>query len=69
MSFKWEWVWVPAACLIVFWCLSVVQPACRWDDVLGLVANGSEYSRLAILGVLVTAVVAVARVLHKSSDE
>ncbi len=71
MQFRWEWVLVPLACLTVFWFLSASAPACHWDEVLSFAnaKNGAEYSKLAILGCVVTAIVAVARVLHRRHDE
>jgi len=71
MSFRWEWVLIPLACLLAFWFLSAIEPAFDWDDIkrfMGVEHTG-EYGKLAILGCVVVAIVAIARVMHKGDED
>jgi len=70
MSFRWEWVLVPLACLLTFWFLSTIEPACGWNDIVGFlgVRHTEEYRKLAILGCVAVTLVVIACVVHKDDE-
>ena len=71
MSFKWEWVCVPLTCVFTLWFLSVIDPACGWEDMTTFmnVTYASEYAKLGILGCVVVAVVSIARAIYKGNGK
>ena len=67
--FRWAWIIVPVACLLVAWLLHHVDPVLEWRDVtefLG-VRDEARYTRLAVLGLALIAVVAVLRLIKKNA--
>ena len=69
MSFRWEWVLIPLALLIVWWFLGTVDPRCTWDEIMSClhVRHKAEYTRLAWLGIFICAGLAVLRILRSGN--
>ena len=64
--FRWCFILVPLLILFVMWVAKGIEPALSWDeamDALG-VRNRERWTQLATLGALVTAGVAILRVLR-----
>ncbi len=70
MRFRWTVLLVPGVCLLVAWLLSHTQPAFEWGDVLARlqVRHTGEYSRLAVLGLALIAIVAVLRICRREDE-
>lgn len=64
--FKWHLLLVPAVIGLLLWMAQGLRPAFTWDDVMSAlhVRNQSRYTELAVLGALITAAVAIMRVLR-----
>ena len=70
--FRWAWIAIPAACLLIAWLLrDAAPPAFTWRDVMTFlgVRDTDRYTRLAALGLVLIALVAVLSVLRDSSEE
>jgi len=64
--FRWELLLVPLAILFAFWFLgAIATPTFTWQGVMDAIGvkNKPRYTMLAVLGVTVTAIVAIARIL------
>jgi len=65
MRFRWEWILVPLMCLVMAWILSVATCSFEWPDITdALHVRSGEYGKLAILGLLLIAIVAIVRVFR-----
>ena len=64
--FRWAFVLVPAAVLLVLWIISGIEPAGSWDDVMDFlkVRNRERYTLLACLGLVIVAIAAIARIMR-----
>ena len=72
-GFRWPLLVVPLVLLISMWVYREVHFACGWEDLMEAVhvlpQNYERYTQLAVLGVLVTAVVAIYRVLRREGSD
>ena len=68
--FRWFLLSIPIAILAANWIAQGIEPAFSWDDVLDAlnVRDRSRVTMLATLGVLVTAAVAIVRVVRGRGD-
>jgi len=68
---RWEYLWVVLAVLLVAWALTGVQPAFTWDEVMSAlgVRDREMYTRLAVLGLILIAVVWIRRVLRDEKKD
>lgn len=71
MTFRWEWFLVPLACVLMAWVLSVIQPACAFNDVTNMlhVQDRSSYAMLACLGCAIVAFLCVARIVRRNDGD
>ncbi len=69
--FRWGLILVPAALLTAMWLASHITIGFSWDDLLHSwgIKNTDRFTNLAALAVVITAIVAIARVLHKDKEE
>ena len=72
--FRWWWITVPLACFAVAYLLSTaIPPRFDWEDVMRALHVPSrsfgKYTRLAVLGCALIAIVAVLRVLRGRDDD
>ena len=69
--FRWWLVLVPAFLLLAMWVAQGITIGFSWADVQDAlhVHNRARYSRLALLGLVAVAVVAIARLLRKGKKD
>ncbi len=69
--FRWEWLLIPGVCILAVWFLSNAHAAFSWEDVMDVlhVHNREQYTMLAVMGLVLVAIVAIARVLRRKDDE
>jgi len=69
--FRWEWLFVPMVLLIAAWLATGIQVGFSWDSVMDTLSvhNKEAYSRLAICGLIVVAVVAVMKILREQHED
>lgn len=70
-KFRWFLLTIPLAVLAAQWLAQGLEPAFTWDDVLDAlrVRDRTKVTMLATLGVLVTAAVAIVRVVRGRRDD
>ena len=68
---RWSLLLVPAVILLVIWSLSKIKIGFNWEELLNDwdIHNKPRFTMLACLGVLIVAVVAIARVLRDHKDK
>jgi len=64
--FRWKWVLIPAAVLILAYLAGGIEVGFTFDDIMDVlkVKDRTRYRQLVTLGLVVTAIVAVLRVLR-----
>ena len=72
--FRWYLVTVPSVILFLIWFSRGIQPSFSWDQVMDRlgVQDRVAYTRVAVLGIIITATVIVLRILRgprKEDDE
>jgi hypothetical protein len=69
--FRWSIVLVIAAAALAAWLVKGIDPARSWEEFMDAIGveNKVRYTQLAILGMVVVAIVAVARVLRRKEEE
>ena len=71
--FIWAWITVPLACMAVAYFLSSIEPPrITWEEIMIWMhvpsRNHDRYTRLAVLGLALIGVVAIARILRDRRD-
>jgi len=63
----WGWILVPLLLVLAAWLATGIQVSFSWDSVMDMLAvhNKEAYTRLALLGLLVVAFVAIAKILRE----
>ena len=66
--FHWGWILVPLVLIVAAWLATGIEAGISWDSVMDMLSvhNKEAYTRLALLGLLVVAVVAVAKIMRSS---
>ena len=64
-------VLVPAGILLLCWIIKGIEPAGTWEEVMDFldIKNRERYTMLFCLGLVVVAIIAIARILKPSRDE
>ena len=67
----WGWILVPLVVVLAAWLATGIEPSFSWDSLMDLlqVRNREAYTRLALLGLLVVGIVAVAKALREQHGD
>ena len=67
-QFKWEIIIIPATIFFLIWFIGGIEPAGTWEGFLHHIGvhDKTRFSMLACLGLIIVAIVAIARVLRDS---
>ena len=70
-SFRWGIVLVIVAAALAAWLVKGIDPAGSWEEFVDAIGIEKKvrYTQLAILGMVVVAIVSIARVLRKKEEE
>ena len=62
------WVLVPIVLIVAAWLATGIEVGVTWNQVMDMLAvhNKEAYTRLALLGLLVVAIVAIAKILREN---
>ena len=69
--FRFELLIIPATILFLIWFVSGIEPAGTWEDFLDYIGvpNKPRFSGLACLGLMIVAILAIARVFRDSREK
>ena len=69
--FRWSILWVIGAVALAAWLVNGAVPAGTWEELMAAIGieNKLRYMQLAILGLVVVAIVAIARVLRRDEED
>jgi hypothetical protein len=67
-QFKWEIIFIPATVIFLVWFTSGIEPAGTWEEFLRYIGvhDKTRFSMLACLGLMIVAILAIARVIRDS---
>jgi len=67
----WGWILAPLLLVLAAWLATGVEVGVTWNQVMDMLAvhNKEAYTRLALLGLLVVAFVAVAKILREQHED
>ena len=68
--FRWYLLLVPLTLLVAMWFAEGLEPALSWNQFMNVIGirNRELYTKLAVLCVLATALIAVVRILRSAGD-
>lgn len=69
--FNWSIVLIPIVVLSIYWIVSKIKPAGSWQDFMDYIdiENQQRFTMVAVLGIVVCCICAVARVLRDHKDD
>jgi len=64
----WGWILAPLLLVLAAWLATGIEAGVTWNQVMDMLAvhNKEAYTRLALLGLLVVAIVAIAKILREN---
>lgn len=67
-QFKWEIIVIPAIIIFLIWFIGGIEPAGTWEEFLRYIGvhDKTRFSMLACLGLMIVAILAIARVIRDS---
>ena len=67
-QFKWEIIIIPTIIIFLIWFIGGIEPAGTWEEFLRYIGvrDKARFSMLACLGLMIVAILAIARVLRDS---